>query len=240
METVSSFEEMTKKILKKRGDNSVITIGILVADWRQKEAREYILNYMNMFDEHSGNYFDFYIPGYYVAKENNDNEDRRLIGKKYHPYEERQYVYEEEPAYIIKRNNTAYYFSRDIFEDFIYKMNDRMGIKYTYNPMLILVEIRYDHLIDRIRYGRNVIIELDEDNNRGLRRSGQLFDAIFEMAKKKSGLGFIAKEVKLYYLRGDSLDDIVKSLMKKEWIEAIADAAEIQKRFRIRKGKNIR
>lgn len=233
METVSSFEEMTASILKKRGNDSVITVGILVADWRQDEARNYILNYMNMFDEHSGKYFDFYIPGYYSKKDN--FEDKKEIGRKYHPFEQKMHVYDERPAYTIRRNDTAYYFNENIFLDFLNKMDCNMGIKYTYNPMLILVETRYDHLVDKIRYGDHVIIELDEDNNRGLRRSGQLFDAIFEIAKRKLGLGQIANGVKLYYIKGDALGDIVHALLKQEWLEAVADAAEIQHRFRIRK-----
>ena len=61
MELVTTFESLSKKVLQKYEGIS-ITMGILIADYRQTDAREYILNYMNRFDELSGKYIDFYLP----------------------------------------------------------------------------------------------------------------------------------------------------------------------------------
>ena len=42
MELITDFEELSKVILKKYEDEgNCITMGILVADYRQSEAREY-------------------------------------------------------------------------------------------------------------------------------------------------------------------------------------------------------
>ncbi|MBE5977911.1 MAG: hypothetical protein E7249_02100 [Paenibacillaceae bacterium] len=46
MELITDFEKLSKAILKKYEGNS-ITMGIQVADYRQSEAREYMLNYLN-------------------------------------------------------------------------------------------------------------------------------------------------------------------------------------------------
>lgn len=45
-------------------DSDFVTFGILIADPRQTAAREFIFNYLNVFDRESGDYFDFFIPGY--------------------------------------------------------------------------------------------------------------------------------------------------------------------------------
>ena len=60
MELITDFEELSKVILKKyEGEGNCITMGILVADYRQSEAREYMLNYLRRFDMLSGKYIDF-------------------------------------------------------------------------------------------------------------------------------------------------------------------------------------
>lgn len=66
MELVTTFEKLSRRILEKYDEDIPITMGILVADYRQSDAREYILNYLNRFDERSGRYIDFYLPGYYM------------------------------------------------------------------------------------------------------------------------------------------------------------------------------
>ena len=74
MELITDFGELSKRILKKHEDeDSCVTMGILVADYRQSEAREYMLNYLRRFDMLSGKYIDFYLPGYYMyAKDSKD------------------------------------------------------------------------------------------------------------------------------------------------------------------------
>lgn len=64
------------------------------------------------------------------------------IERRYHPNAYGKWCcYSDIPIFYIRRNQTAYYFDKFLFDDFIIEMEERMGIKYTYNPMLILVEI---------------------------------------------------------------------------------------------------
>lgn len=65
MNPIGKFDEICEKVLQKYEPDEVVTIGIIVADWQQDEARQYILDYMDRFDQKSGKYIDFYILGYY-------------------------------------------------------------------------------------------------------------------------------------------------------------------------------
>lgn len=49
--------------------------------------------------------------------------------------------------------------------------------------MLILVEISEGVCRGKLKYQRKMVIELDDNPNRSCRRSGELFEAIFEIAK---------------------------------------------------------
>ena len=84
--------------------------------------------------------------------------------------------YSDIPIFYIRRNQTAYYFDKFLFDDFIIEMEERMGIKYTYNPMLILVEINKGIDGEKIEFQDKVVIELDDDSARGVTRVGSLFD----------------------------------------------------------------
>lgn len=233
MNPVSTFDEICHGVLQKYGDNEVVTVGILVADWQQDEAKQYILDYMDRFDKKSGKYIDFYIPGYY-EKTNTFNGE---INKKYHPI---SFVkWESIPAsaaFYLRRENTPYYFDKFLFDDFIDEMEVRMGVNYTYNPLLILVEVDKRNGRGLIEFQNKLVIELDEDTNRGLRRAGELFDKIFEIAKKQVNLDRFGSEVRMYYIKGKAVQNII-NVLNGEWVEAVTDAANDAKRFRIKSHK---
>ncbi|MBR1702708.1 MAG: hypothetical protein IJ716_12205 [Lachnospiraceae bacterium] len=229
MEPVSDFDEISKEILKNYRDGEVITIGILLADGQQDEAKQYIINYMDRFDRKSGKYIDFYIPGYYEL-----NTENVQIHRKYHPnsYFKRDEV-KKELAFYIRRNQTAYYFDKFLFDDFIEEMNSRMGIEYTYNPMLILVEVNMNKNRGNIEFQDKMVIELDEDSNRGLRRSGQLFDEIFSIAKQQVKLDRFEKDVRMYYIKGKAVENFIR-ILSGSWLEAVTDIVSDVHRFRIK------
>lgn len=228
MNPVRKFNEVCQAILEKCDEDSVVTIGILVADGQQSEAKQYIINYMDLFDKRSGNYIDFYIPGYY------EKYTGEAMTEKYHP---NSYVkweeIKDEPAFYLRRNKTPYYFDKILFDDFVEEMSQRMGIEYTYNPMLILVEIDKKRNRGLIDYQRKLVIELDEDTNRGLRRTGQLFDKIFKIAMKNIGLNDFSKKIKMYYMKGNIIENIIKAL-EGEWIEAVASVANDVYRYQVK------
>lgn len=230
MNPVGTFDEICKKVLQKYEDDEVVTIGILIADWQQDEAKQYIIDYMDRFDRKSGKYIDFYIPGYYERS----NELNVEINKKYHP---NSYVkwdnIPDDAAFFLRRESIPYYFDKFLFDDFIEEMEVRMGIRYTYNPLLLLVEADRRKERGQIEFQDKLVIELDEDTNRGLRHAGELFDRIFEIAKKEVNLDRLSSGVRMYYIKGKTVQKIIGAL-NGEWVESIADVASDVMRFRIK------
>lgn len=67
MYPIGAYERLESELREaeeKLGTDARITFGILFADARQSRAKEYIINYMDIFDQKSGEYFNFFIPGY--------------------------------------------------------------------------------------------------------------------------------------------------------------------------------
>lgn len=225
---VRTFDQITQEILNKN-DFETITVGILIADGNQASARDYIINYMDMFDRKSGKFMDFFVPGYCEDIFDNDVN----IERRYHPNAYGKWCsYRDIPIFYIRRNQTAYYFDKFLFDDFIIEMEERMGIKYTYNPMLILVEINKGRDGEKIEFQDKVVIELDEDSARGVTRAGSLFDKIFEVAKKEVGLDRFRDNVRMYYIKGHAVKNIINAVQG-EWIESIEDVINNVKRFKI-------
>lgn len=98
------------------------TAGILIADYEQQLAREYILNYVDIFNHESDCYIDFYIPGY--EKTNGDSLVAFSIGEE------------------------KYRFNRELFNEAIMDLG-RKGIKYQFCPLLILQEFEEQHMTGR-------------------------------------------------------------------------------------------
>jgi hypothetical protein len=128
---VRTFDQITQEILDKY-DYKTITVGILIADGNQTAARDYIINYMDKFDKESGKYIDFFVPGYCERISNSTVS----IEKRYHPNAYEKWICMGDlPMFIIRRNQTAYYFDKFLFDDFIEEMETKMCIEYTYNPI---------------------------------------------------------------------------------------------------------
>lgn len=230
MNPVRTFDQITQEILDKY-DYKTITVGILIADGNQTAARDYIINYMDKFDKESGKYIDFFVPGYCERISNSTVS----IEKRYHPNAYEKWICMGDlPMFIIRRNQTAYYFDKFLFDDFIIEMEERMGIKYTYNPMLILVEINKGIDGEKIEFQDKVVIELDDDSARGVTRVGSLFDKIFEVAKKEVGLDRFRDNVRMYYIKGHAVKNIINAVQG-EWIESIEDVINNVKRFKIKR-----
>lgn len=209
MYTIIKFDDILKKFFKNYSKeyDTPVTIGILVADGLQDDAKQYILNYMNIFDMHSGKYFDFYIPGYY--EESDENE--QLMSKKYHPNSAQGWRSMNEYSFTLSRTGKRYYFSKHEFDCFIEEMRVRMGIEYTYNPMLILIEVNRNKCRGQLEFQDRIIIELDA-TTKGVKQSGRLFDKIFDIAKNYVGLDRFSNAVRMYYIKGKAVKNIVNFL----------------------------
>ncbi len=231
MELVTTFESLSKKVLDKY-EGIPVTMGILVADHRQTEAREYILNYLNRFDEKSGKYIDFYLPGYYMytgddKKEWKDRSHENMCISRH--------CSSKTPIYI-NRLKEKYYFDDYLFEEFLRELEKRTGIAYTYSPMLILIEVNKKVAYGAIEFQDRMVIDLDDGTPRGIRRSGILFEEIFEIAKRQVNIDRFGKEIRMHYLKGNAVKTIA-SILDGSLIESAVEIAEGVMMYRIKNDK---
>ena len=229
MELVTDFETLSKMLLEKYDDEICVTMGILIADYRQSEAREYILNYMNRFDELSGKYIDFYLPGYYMFTGDSEDEWER---RQHHNMCVSRHCSTHAPVYL-DRTGAPYYFDDYLFEDFLREFSKKTGVGYTYNPMLILIEVKNERYRGQIQFQNKIVIELDENSPRGIRRSGQLFEAIFDIAKREVNLNRFGRALKIKYIKGNAVQKIA-SMLDGNFIEAIGESVEGIMTYRIK------
>lgn len=203
----SSYKRLYNDIIDRYdtySDDEYVTFGILIADARQGEAREYILNYLNVFNKSSGKYFDFFIPGY--------NNDKWSGGRE------------------IRLEDNKYYFCENLFVEFCENLHTDFGIKYTFNPMLILMTMKKGYK----GTAKYIVIELDDYGDYGVRRSGQLFLDIFEATKKSSNLNDIKDSLTGTYIKGNVLDSIINAIGQ-EWLCEIRRSSNELKRYKIKK-----
>lgn len=98
------------------------TAGILIADYEQQLAREYILNYVDLFNRESDEYIDFYLPGYVLVLDDDCD---------------------------IKIGDNKYVFDRELFNLAILELKELCGIKYGFAPLLILQEFESGSMTDK-------------------------------------------------------------------------------------------
>lgn len=230
MELITTFESLSKRVIEKYNDEIAMTMGILVADYRQTEAREYILNYMNRFDELSGKFIDFYLPGYYMYSCESKDEWRTRSRKNVCIS---RHCSSEVPVYI-SRLNENFYFDDYLFEDFLREFEKKTGISYVYGPMLILIEVKKGEGYGAIEFQDKLVIDLDDGTPRGVRRSGILFEQIFEIAKREVGLNQFAKEMTMHYIKGNTIPIIVK-MLEGNLIESVVETIDGIKKYRVKK-----
>lgn len=229
MELVTTFESLSKKVLEKY-DGISITMGILIADYRQTDAREYILNYMNRFDELSGKYIDFYLPGYYMYARESKNEWK---ARSHENMCISRHCSSNQPIYI-GRTGEKFYFDDYLFEDFLREFEKKTGIHYIYSPMLVLVEVNKSVGYGAIEFQDKMVIDLDDGTSQGIKRSGVLFEEIFTLAKRNVNLAHFGKDMRLYYLKGNAVKAIA-SILDGNLLETIVSTVEGVRSFRIKK-----
>lgn len=208
MNPTGAYDRFYNDLLDKYGreeNQSYVTFGILIADYNQTDTREYILNYLDHFNRMSEKYFDFFIPGYC---------DFDFFGG--------------DP---IEINNKKYYFNKRMFDEFYEKLYIDFEIRYTYNPMLIIMAMQ----IANKKTAQYIVIELDDYNNRSVRRAGELFLEIFDVAKKNSDLLNIRYNFVKTYVRGNLIDSII-NIAGSNGLKEICRIGNELKRYSIKHG----
>lgn len=230
MELVTTFETLSKRVLDKYDDDIAITTGILVADYRQSDAREYILNYLNRFDEKSGKFIDFYLPGYYMFSKEDKFEWENRSHSNVCISRHRSSM---DPVFITRLNEN-FYFDGYLFEDFLRDFERKTGISYTYSPMLILVEVNKRKGHGQLEFPNKMVIDLDDGTPYGTRRSGILFEKIFDIAKREVNLDRFGREIRMHYLKGNAIKTMA-SLLDGNIIESVVDTVGNVMQYRIKK-----
>lgn len=183
---VGGYEMFLDKIKGRDVDKKKTNVfGVLFADMDQQDAKSYILNYLDFFNENSSTYIDFYIPGY-------TNEDLHFY---------------TEISNTIKINGKTYYFYRYIYNTFIKDFRLDFDVNIPYTPNLLLMEYKNGNF----NKAKFIEIDLDEGIN-SVRRAGELFDRIFEIAKDGSDVRIINNMLELDslvdYFKTDFVDDL--------------------------------
>jgi hypothetical protein len=182
MYCTGDFERLSNEVLDRYRDTDItISFGILIADFEQSDAREYIINYLNIFNKRSSNYIDFFIPGYVTRRTENSINTR-----------------------MYSKSGESYYFDRSTFEDFIEQFEEKFDYKYDFNPVLIIVELEKNNFTNT----RKMIVELD-DTQFCIKQSGALFSNIFNIAKKYIRIEDISRELTAMYVKGTVIDSLV-------------------------------
>lgn len=178
-----NFSRLRCDVIERYKDSGIpVTFGILIVDYRQTLAREYILNYMSVFNKKSNKYIDFFVPGYVPFGTG------RETGMK-------------------DRDGNIYNFSTDVFFDFIEKFETTFGFKYDYNPALILVEFD-DKDFNRTK---KIIINLDSQEGE-IKRTGVLFEKIFDFAKSHVELSEFSHNLVTTYMKGTWVDSVISAI----------------------------
>jgi len=177
------YDRLRYEVLERYRDSDIpVTFGVLIADYDQRESQEFILNYLDRFHRRSGKLFDFFIPGYVSG---------------YHSADMKR----------VKYGGKEYYWQKGLFDSFLEQFEKQFGIRYEYNPMLILME----HSNVEGYRGKRIIIDLCEEPH-GVRKAGVLFDKIFSIAEEYVSIEEFSENLASMYMKGALTDTIVAAL----------------------------
>jgi hypothetical protein len=200
---VAGFEEIYNNVMS-RYEEIEVTIGILIVDARQQETKEFIVNYLDRFNELSGNYIDFFLPGYYIKK-NKDCKSTWINNSKIMEY------YTDTNCLRKFGDDIEYCFDPSVYKYLQDEIERKMDIPFSYSPRLILVEINKEKCNGHLEYQDRLVIDLKESVQGEFDKVGQLFEELFELAKRNTGL----RTYKIYFIKGRITHKVIKLLREK-------------------------
>lgn len=162
-----SFGRMKNELYwreKDKGTDIPITVGILIADVRRQLEREYIFNYINRLNLETGKLIDFYIPGYIKISNQHD-------------YDNNKY-YLNNCVESFKLGKNRYFFSPELFDEFLDDLSEHSNKHLTPDPKIILVS--YAH--EQICFGDSIIFDLRQEDRKN--SISELFQFIINIARK--------------------------------------------------------
>ncbi|GBD73920.1 hypothetical protein TEHN7126_2419 [Tetragenococcus halophilus subsp. halophilus] len=101
MYPIGTYNRFIQKIKGREGrEKRTNVFGVLLADGRQSDTKSYILNYLDRFHSNSGEYIDFYIPGYF--EEFNEPYNTEYIG-----FQKEKYFFQVKHMMSLYQNSLA-------------------------------------------------------------------------------------------------------------------------------------
>ena len=176
---VGSYEHFVQEIKNRENPDVPVTFGLLIADCRQQAGKQYILNYLERFHHLSGEYINFYLPGYLNDSFFSSNDK-------------------------ITVNNKDYYFDFEFYNSFLEQLEKDFNIKYPYSPVLYLIEYSKGNF----KFSKSIRFDLDTDTI-DIRKVGELFEVIFKIAHANVDIEEFKKEIWIKLLKKNLIDDIV-------------------------------
>lgn len=156
---IGTYERFLRKIKGQENSGEKVNyFGVLFCDVRQSKAKEYILNYMDVFDNRSGKLIDFYIPGYILVDESDKTSSN--------------------PKNEISISNKTYIFCKDEYIKFCNAFGKDFDVEFPFSSTLVLMEYKKGNFST----ARKMIFEL-EDTEAGIKSAGPLFLGIFKCAE---------------------------------------------------------
>lgn len=154
---IGTYKHFLRKIKgQEEIEKKVEYFGVLFCDVRQAKAKEYILNYLDVFHNCSGKFIDFYIPGYIPKSD---------------------YVWENSDG-VISINKKKFLFNFDIYKEFCTSFEHDFGVKFPFSARLVILEYKKGNF----SRARKIVINL-EDSEEGIKSAGELFLKIFNCAE---------------------------------------------------------
>lgn len=184
MYPIGTYDRFIQKVKGREGKEKVTNVfGVLLADVRQPDTRGYILNYLDRFHLSSGEYIDFYIPGY---------------------FEDTDTFYKTE---YIELETEKYFFSSQAYDEFTRKFVQDFGLKGKGVPVLYLIEW------EKGAFEKSKIIEFDLDGGEySVKKTVELFEFLFSLTRNNEDLVGINNRLELEklgeYLSNDLIDDL--------------------------------
>ncbi|WP_300384675.1 hypothetical protein [Clostridium sp.] len=155
-----SFEGMMQDLKEKHGDESIVTVGILIGNANCNFVKEYILSKINQYHHRSNSDIDFYFPGY---------------GAYWNGYFGAEEI-------VCKVNNVDWLYSDKLLFDFINVLETKSKYKYSGETDLILINYKNGEL----DFSEVMVFWLDRMQRDGVIYSpANFFETVFRMFKDR-------------------------------------------------------
>lgn len=128
----------------------------------------------------------------------------------------------------IRIKDKTFYFCDWIYESFLKNIEEMYEIDYPYTPELILIE--YDR--GMLKPNKKIIIELDNDNS-NIKKTGELFEKIFSIAKECVSMDDFSNKLINYEFK-NSIFDTILSAIDNSYISSLATTLKGIRKYKIK------